>query len=677
MPRQTEDRVYRSGPRYQQKHFPDTRRTTRLSMQPSSGRSNQQSTLTQLDFACTPSSSFAFPEDDLSDSEFQEPRKTKRRKKHHESKTKQTTLTQLVSSFEEPHHGENLPWDLENAIQETQWRPDPEFDISKLERDPHSHDEVGLPDFKYSRVEQDVVRESPTTDSSKELRHPSPAAHSSPLKTPSKRFGRNQVIPSSETPQSIHFTAHSRGSSYSPSRSPLQERSTNPVFSPVLASQHGDQTPDKNGAAYLEDQDERHSNDLLVSPIIFRKPQIPVRRDETQTIKASPQKHHRTRNVVQDSQIDDVGETLEYEQLVDSTYIPGTELPHVVASQYHSSATDLSMPASIYDPVGSALDRDAARFGETQRLDLPTMAQDRSGIHTAPSVNVSGFDGAVDEELDMNTETRDYAYGARSSVKHSAETIDLTSDLPSQPGTPTSTAATPERHRHNVPQHVPNPTDLISPLKPRPSQATTVDGTQSGPPSPSRVPQTCLPRSSPPIVEDRSSPPPPPIPSSPQLGSSPPKTRRHLHSSFEPYTLASTCQGSSQSNRYRYRQEIEDSQVEDLDNEEITEAKRRRLKRAQEVLPDSLLDFSMPMAPPLTSSATAKEDDPVAVENAGSGDVQLDMTGLPGASDSAEVENQDASCGNKDHNSPAPPAARKDYSLAPPSSGWRSSGRTR
>ncbi|PNS15075.1 hypothetical protein CAC42_2304 [Sphaceloma murrayae] len=685
MSRSSEDKVYRAGLRYQQKHLPATRKRTRLaSAQAKLTKQDSQSTLTQLDFG-TPSSSFATaPEEDISDDEHVETRKPKRQKRESSSKGRQTTLTQMLSSFEEYQEGdEDVPLDPEQSVRETQIPLQvtnfPVFPTALAHTEDTGADSI------------DLVKESPSTGNSKANPRASPHANSTPIRHSGKRQ-INEIV-SSVTPQSSIDTGRSIRVRSRNDRSPLKDRSTNIPSSPVAGSLPRDSDPPGCEEPESSDDDDTLAGSRPMSPIVFRKPLRPAKQPNTQAATKNIGTK-RTRSFVQDSQADELGESLGDYQMVESTYIPGTEMPQRGFTQLDSSSSYLTMPNSICDPVGSALDRDAARFGQTQRSELPLAVESPKMFSEGPRTK-NGEDGTLDLGPDVRVETRDYAYEINSPKKRSSETIDLTSDVPSpQPGTPTSTAVTPLRQRREVLRLTPAKAAVQSPSQPRPSQATTVDGTQSAPPSPSRIPQTYMPRSSPPPLEHvastdpvvaRSSPPYLPLPSSDSPSATPRKSRQARHSSFSPYTLASTYHRSSPP----AVQEIADSQM-DEEAELGMREQRKWLKRVQEVLPDSLLDYTLPVAPPWTSSPPVMEvieDDNEDADRK----YQPDGDGQDLAIDQDLVENQvEAVDGTPDrvsrkrfsqeeeimiYGGSSSPAAipEKDYSLVPPGSGWRSS----
>jgi len=95
------------------------------------------------------------------------------------------------------------------------------------------------------------------------------------------------------------------------------------------------------------------------------------------------------------------------------------------------------------------------------------------------------------------------------------------------------------------------------------------------------------------------------------------------------------------------------------------------MQRAEEILPDSLLDFSIPAAPPWTSSPALRNydhDDEIPIDNVVDGDND----------DNNRGDNDDNNRGDNDDNNRGDMQDIKvkvDYSLVAPSSEWRSSNR--
>ncbi|KAF4554370.1 Hypothetical protein D9617_4g001230 [Elsinoe fawcettii] len=663
MPSAAQDKVYRRGQGVRQQHFGDIKTTKKPKPSLSRRQSSVvkiQSTLTQIEY-CTPLSSLA-KEDDGDDSDYPEGPKRKKRKSKHLSLA-QKTLTQMLSSPGPPINYEEISHGHGDTIQETQWQPLPGTEESADEHVVHSTPRTIRAESEADRTpgkrdaseELDAIKDSPMTPTGR-------AVYAQLISRPNTTAKyQDREIP--ETPQSVSSPLTIREGGRLESESPLKIRSV--IKSPqiVISTQHSSYKGDEAGRVSPGPKHRVPMESQTISPIPFRKPLLPARCTQARGGHVgSPSKPPRL--IVEDSQVDDFGETLQ-DYVIESTYVPNSghnvfEASYLQPTQRPGSSAQHSVSTSVYDPIMSALNRDEDRFGETQRRVNGNIFDAEEKQTVQGHIGLDGVWDQVEVPPPGHSDAEDEVQEPRAK---STETIDLTSDAPgSHVGTPTSTPvspAQPDRRDFAAPTVSYGSTDL---RLPRPSQATTVGEIPSNPPSPSRIPQTYMPKSSPPPLLT-SSPPPGPISSSPQLGT---LDRPPPRSSFTPYTYA----------EHGYAEQLDWDNDEDPTPErdsrlaEPGEARRRlrRLKRGEEVLPDSLLDFTIPTAPPWTSSPPRPQDDEDDEE----------------VIQAADGENEDGvACkdfGNVDLGidlSSSPPAVQKDYSLDPPSSDWRSSGRSR
>ncbi|KAF2227511.1 hypothetical protein BDZ85DRAFT_254426 [Elsinoe ampelina] len=673
MSRPQEERVYRRGTATHQQHFQHLKRQTKGVKRAAAKRvSESQSTLTQIEY-CTPSGSFVSRLGEDEDGDYQDEAPKRKKQKTKQRLLAQKTLTQMISSPGPPIPHDDSQSASEHFILETQWQALP-----------------GSPEIPSTHPnDNEVIYSTPCPTKSDSMQDPRPAdfeafdnVKDSPM-TP-KAIGHNQQRyshPSTlkkfydqevpETPQTGSSELSIMRSLRRPSESPLKDRGGSQSPCIVASSMKTQGRPSSNEDDEASISSETPDNQERVSPIPFRKPLLPLRGTQARTGTASSPTSRRKQMIVEDSQIDEIGDSIRDDCLVESTYVPNSGgqvlgTCHVRHSQIHHSSAQQSMPASVYDPVMSALNRDEARFGQTQ-----TRTTNQNQIMSVADQQFEAASGALggtwevirpgehDVEDDPGELEGDLAY--EQARKESAETIDLTSDIAgSQMGTPTSTAVSPERP-HLRTQHAPVTRDVtVSVGLPRPSQATTVDDGPSNPPSPSRIPQTYMPRSyclsRQPL--DTSSPPRPPASSPPQANAAEEDPNEPPRSSFTPYTYDTRSQARS------------------LMLAESSGARRRsrRLKRGEDILPDSLLDFTIPNAPAWMSSP------PMPLQEEEEEEDKKDPDGSERDEDDELPQVATKDFGHVDLGidlSSSPPVVTKDYSLDPPSSDWRSSGRSK
>lgn len=578
--------VYRSTPILRQQKFPARRHSSKPPRSSNPSLQRDQSTLTQLDF-CTPRPSSDAEEEDaiLRDSR---PRKKKRRK--NEDGKRQSTLTQFdfrqpgrpvcgnaedFEVFDEMCHG-----DPRDRVRDTQYPAQIEADLSEANpgqvRRTENNYCTAIRDFAVRNAIQSEIQDSQP---------------STPVKTSLPE------VPSSQSPQSILLTNKTLRHFNSPKPSPLKERSVN----------IGDSST-KNASPLNAKYNSLIDDSPIKSPV-FRKPEMPRRRavdvvpdsDGVQPEESESPRLHRFNSIIQDSQLGSLGEeiTMDYPTQI---VVPASDRAETQATL---DTQDLNLEY-YEDPACSALDRDAARYMQTQRLldqqlgIIPCTVEEHVPEMTPatylecpnlpPNQDAEdGQDAAHGEGAEGEDETASNKTHSlpESPIKRETsptitfpldvEVVDLTSDETivedADPSTPPSSP--PQQPRQASPRRTPEKHIPSSPPAFHPSQATTVDVTQRSlqpSPSPERIHRIDLFSSSPLPL--------PPLSSS-QLGG----------------------------DEYRKRQEYEipsssaDSGFDDYDAVEAmadgTIKKKRRT--AEELLPDSLLDFSLPPPPPMSS----------------------------------------------------------------------------
>ncbi|GAB7338015.1 hypothetical protein MBLNU457_4385t1 [Dothideomycetes sp. NU457] len=584
--------VYQSGPAPpRQRRFPAQNRTIRPRR--SSTRQSlirDQPTLTQLDF-CTPPERQQSTDD--TDDEYGDNKQSRPARKRRKQIGRQTTMTQFYSSF---------GTDQEDDVYEL---PDDAIEDIK----PLSPTRIGIEATTMTTASDTVKRET--------LRYGNPTCIP---QTPIKPV--KDEIPSSQTPQSIYLSGRTRRQLYLPQRSPLKEKSKNVQATPVYGEQRAAR---------------QASTELPLSPpdrATFHTPAVPKLR-HTQTIpdsedngtlealetqKTRSPKLKRVTSTIEDSQFESLGEEITFsldrahQQFVAETQAfrrpDATARDRVVQeTQFDTLASDLEDDDDDeeaypdFDPACSALDRDAARFMQTQRLlNARRFLQSQKDWHpdivfhtVEPPIAVEPQKspaGTAQQKADDNDaasdrthsieSTPELSYAARADyvarpfgpLPANIETIDLTSTPPPVPISSTQDDIPTPHAAERVPDVRPEIIHSSPPPIP-PSQATTVDGTQLPLPRSSAAQNPHLDRrpSLQAPSENISSSPLPHNPSSPYHKHAP--ESYHRRSSFSLYTSDSLYHADNGPSHPH----------------------RKRLKRAVEMLPDSYLDFSLPVAP--------------------------------------------------------------------------------
>jgi hypothetical protein len=392
------DTIYRSETPLRQKKFPNRRRTVRSSGIGTSAPLRQQSTLTQQPhWPVSRSSSNAEIEDEIEDQdedyqedELERSRPRRKKRKSEVDGKRQMTMTQYVpSSFiqERDDGASNLPLQFDDpdsfdGVRDSQSQPilakydnDPEAGVEALNDGcvyavSHGDAEMQENQEEHSQRSQSSSQGEERIDSvfakQQARQRPSPELPISAmtLRTPKRRF--MSEIPSSNTPQSAIISICSAKSIRSPERSPLRNKSMN-AWSQNHAAEDIRMSP-------VPESPTKPMSPFRLSPVknrpIFRVPDKPPTLQHRSTIpdsedtatQVTPAKQKKFRSQIPDTQMDSFGEEI---TAVTETQLPVNNYTQYLGGTYYAENDDYDYN---FDPVGSALDRDAARFMQTQLL---------------------------------------------------------------------------------------------------------------------------------------------------------------------------------------------------------------------------------------------------------------------------------------------------------------------
>lgn len=382
--------VHSSGSALKQKTFPD-RRSHVKNRRSLPAKIERQSTLTQRWSFDGESSQLQDDEDEIEDFEDEEyglhETKKKRRKTLPSGKNKnkgvgkgQNTMTQMgYVSFSSNVEDQN---DLEDEDRVMITASDEDED-ERVPESVTSQDDTAIAMANGGRIESEELGNDVGNAVVRPRKGPSPEFELSlgHLTTPKKTFP--DEIPSSNTPQSaIMWLIRSRATTRSPSKSPLRNRSMNVLDSPLRALRPIQETPAKEAVSF--------SPWSITKTPIFRVPALPARRvsvakttptlerrstipdsddmlvEETQQFKSSPKvvsarRLKRIPSTIQDTQFDSLGL-----EVTDDMETDDEQDDDEQANYGYGGTMDCTYP--YYDTVASALDRDAARYMQTQRL---------------------------------------------------------------------------------------------------------------------------------------------------------------------------------------------------------------------------------------------------------------------------------------------------------------------
>ncbi|KAI4734239.1 hypothetical protein E4T50_15218 [Aureobasidium sp. EXF-12298] len=390
------DIVYRSETPLRQKKFPNRRRTIRSSAAHTPAPLRQQSTLTQQPtWNVSRSPPTAEDEDEVEDEdqdyeedELEKARPRRKKRKSEADGKRQTTMTQYVpSSF----IGERYDGAADLLLQ---FIPDDSFDgvrdsQSQLVLDSHdSGPQAGMQALVDNdaptvadgdvTMQRDEENHSQKTQSSsdhgdervdsafpKQQSRPRPSPElpisAMTLRTPSRKF--KSEIPSSNTPQSAIISICSTKSMRSPERSPLRNKSTN-AFSQNHAAED-------TRMSSVPESPTKPVSPFRLSPLrnrpTFCIPEKPPTLQHRSTIpdsedtatQVTPFKQNKFRSQIPDTQMEMFGE--EIAPITETQFPVDSYTQYAGGTYYAENDYDYN-----FDPVCSALDRDAARFMQTQ-----------------------------------------------------------------------------------------------------------------------------------------------------------------------------------------------------------------------------------------------------------------------------------------------------------------------
>lgn len=580
----------------------------------------------------------------------------------------QRTLTQLVSSsFSaldelEPFVDEDVPIaairadNQEEVIPETQW-----------------------PLRKESTTSSNIIDEVEVAPISEKVRRTDTRmlpieVFSTPIKE------KSLEIPPSHSPQSTLLrTERSRRNLYGPEETPTKsQRSLNMIMGTKALENVPQQRMNINDG--LKDAE---TTFIRPAPPSSRRKTVIADSQITQSPLELPKLIHKS--TIPDSQADE-----DEQQIFLSLSKPSAQLIEKSndgrnQSIMQSSNFAFTQFGYTIDPAYGALDRDAERF---LAMDPTPLVDDDSVC--VPGTNIPFH---ISEDSLLPPASKDQGE-VRSAIIDQVSTpkknqIDLTSDhnyTPLRPVTPTISVIS----QDNMP--VPKSSIKRNTIGPsRPSQVSTIlDSESPSPPTISLFQNDNPVNTNPepakqPVVYPSSSPLPMPFHSSPVT----PRTGRSVRSRryfMSLYTSDADVAPSPSSTVSTHLQSIrspgkvilfEDSDEEnrqtphlpptglnknpkrasnlladDKSSRRSKKRPRRRMQRADEILPDSLLDFSIPAAPPWTSSPALRNYDELPVDKVVDGDNDDNNQG-----DMEDIK------------------VKVDYSLVAPSSEWRSSNR--
>ncbi|KAH0355442.1 hypothetical protein KCU83_g1798, partial [Aureobasidium melanogenum] len=392
------DTTYRSETPLRQKKFPSRRRTIRSSGVHTPAPLRQQSTLTQQPtWTVSRSPPTAENEDEIEDEdqdyeedELESARPRRKKRKSEADGKRQTTMTQYVpSSFiGERYDGATdlllqfVPDDSFDGVQDSQ----SQLVIDSYEDGPRAGMQALVDgivptaaggDVEMQKEEDNLSQKTQSSsdqgdervDSAFPKQQSRPRPRPSPelpisamnLRTPSRKF--KSEIPSSNTPQSAIISICSAKTVRSPERSPLRNKSTN-AFSQNHAAEDTRMSP-------VPESPTKPVSPFRLSPLknrpTFRIPEKPPTLQHRSTIpdsedtatQVTPFKQNKFRSQIPDTQMEMFGEEI---APVTETQFPVDSFTQYAGGTYYAE-NDYDYN---FDPVCSALDRDAARFMQTQ-----------------------------------------------------------------------------------------------------------------------------------------------------------------------------------------------------------------------------------------------------------------------------------------------------------------------
>ena len=353
------ENAYRhSSPAPSQVKFPPKRRLARMRSAVSSGRGKRQSTSTQLDYVSSSNGS-NYGISALSDnSEFEESRPTKRRKKSTRSSKEaiQSTLTQNWNQLDETRIVYETDDEVRSIFSDDQLGNVADIDLGRDEEAQLSR--VTKANDTTTDLREDTRSSLKASSKAKLNTHPTTADSSTQPSTPRKE--NTAEIPSSETPASIKLSGNRFERQTLYSVSPLKQKNPNiqllrqphrTSFDPPKSLDFYTQDDlDVTSVVHLTQPAESHTNHQLREPARNVLP--------TQKLCFEEKKLERV-NTIPDSQSDLTLESLEA-GTDDETNNPST------LEEAYDFEHRQPFQQCTYDPVTAALELDAGRYGRTQ-----------------------------------------------------------------------------------------------------------------------------------------------------------------------------------------------------------------------------------------------------------------------------------------------------------------------
>lgn len=439
------DTTYRSETPLRQKKFPNRRRTVRASAVGTPAQLRQQSTLTQQpQWPVSRSSPNADLEDDVEDldedyeDELERSRPRRKKRKSESDGKKQMTMTQYVPSSFKAERSSG-PADLLLQFGDIESfdgvRDSQHNHTLEAEAQAFNDEDVDAAQSNDHEMQQDEEEHSQRTQSSSEhgeervdsvfakqkgQHRPSPELPISAmtLRTPRRKF--MSEIPSSNTPQSAIISICSAKTMRSPERSPLRNKSIN-----AYSQNH---TAEDIRMSPVPESPTKPISPFRLSPVknrpTFAIPAKPPTLQHRSTIpdsedtatQVTPAKSNKFRSQIPDTQMDMFGEEV---AAVTETQLPVDNYTQYLGGTYYAENDDFEYN---FDPVGSALDRDAARFMQTQ------LHRDRIGyaaFHKARS-----FSQAEEPETGMELEKRQVDGNQDTNLVTAQQSQELGDELP-------------------------------------------------------------------------------------------------------------------------------------------------------------------------------------------------------------------------------------------------------
>jgi hypothetical protein len=462
--------IYRSETPLRQKKFPNRRRTIRSSGVSTPAPLRQQSTLTQQpQWPVSRSPPNAELEDDIEDEdgdyeedELERSRPRRKKRKSEVDGKRQTTMTQFVpSSFiGERYDGaadlllQFVGPDSFDGVRDSQSQPvrhdDLETEVQAIVArsvDPASHGDTEMQqdEEEHSQKMQSSSQGEERIDSvfakQQARQRPSPELPISAmtLRTPRRKF--MSEIPSSNTPQSAIISICSTKSRRSPERSPLRNKSIN-VYSQSHAVEDTIMSP-------VPESPTKPISPFRLSPLnnrpTFRIPDKPPTLQHRSTIpdsedtatQVTPFKQKKFQSQIPDTQMDMFGEEI---AAVTETQLPLDSYTQYLGGTYYADNDDYDYN---FDPVCSALDRDAARFMQTQ------LHRDRMGYNTFHKTR--SFSQTEEQQAGIEAKQRQLEGHGGPNLATAQQSQELGDELP----IPNSRAEPPEQEYEDPPTQSP------------------------------------------------------------------------------------------------------------------------------------------------------------------------------------------------------------------------------